>query len=194
MNINLIAADTIKNLVSTKTTAKAKRIYENCEIVLQKTEADIFYFLCQSESERYRNYEVEIDFADVYAPIPTCDCPQHENEQFCKHVAACLVFLQESKENNHPSLHKQQKINVEIVNDTTRNAFLENSTTSYPQKYNSNNLNDWSIFYGLTAAKKYKIKDLSNNDNVSILFESQQKSLAANVLDGNKIFLVEIRK
>ncbi len=194
MNINLIAAQTIKNFVSTKTIAKAKRIYENCDIILQKAKADVYYFLCQSESDKYLNYEVEIDFADVDDPKPLCDCPQHENEEFCKHVAACLFFLQKSKGINHPSLQKQQKKNLEIVNDTTRKAFVEKSTTSFPQKYNSNNLNEWSIFYGLTAAKKYKIKGISENDKVLILFESQQKSLAANVLDGNKIFLVEIRK
>ena len=109
MNIILIAKQTIEDFVSTKTTTKAKRIFENCEIVLQKMEDDVYYFLCQSESDEHQNYEVEIDFQVVDAPIPFCDCPQHENEEFCKHVAACLFFLQKSKDINHPSLQKKHK-------------------------------------------------------------------------------------
>lgn len=194
MNINLIAAKAIEDFVSPKTTAKAKRIYENCEIFLQKREDDVYYFLCQSESDEDYSYEVEIDFAEVDEPVPLCDCAQHDFEEFCKHVAACLIFLQKSEDINHPSLHKQQKKNTEIINTTPKISFPENSNSSYTQKYNSNNLNEWSIFYGLTAAKKYKVKDLAGNENVSILFESRQKSLSANVREGNKIFLVEIKK
>lgn len=69
MNINLIAEQTIEDFVSTKTAAKAKRIYENCEIILQKMEDDVYYFLCQSESDKYHNYEVEIDFNNVDDPV-----------------------------------------------------------------------------------------------------------------------------
>ena len=194
MNINLIAEQTIEDFVSNKTTAKAKRIFENRDIVLQKMDGGVYYFFCQSESDKNRIYEVEIDFTDVDDPIPLCDCPQYENEEFCKHVAACLFFLQKSKDINHPSLHKPEKKRVELLSTNVNRSFLENSNTSFTQKYNSNNLNEWSIFYGLSAAKKNKIKDLSENDKVSFLFESQQKSLAANVLDSSKIFLVEIKK
>ena len=194
MNINLLAAKCIEDFVSTKTIAKAKRIYNNCEIILQKVEDDVFYFLCQSENDEDLKYEVEIDFTEVDDPVPLCDCAQHDYEDFCKHVGACLFFLQKSENIKHPSLNKQLKKNLEIIDQGNKKPYLENSNISYTQKYNSNNLNDWSIFYGLHASKKYKIKDLSANDNVSILFESEQKSLAANVIDGNKIFLVEIKK
>ena len=194
MNINLIAEQTIDDFVSTATTVKAERIYKNCEIALLKIEDNVYYFLCQSESDKYLNYEVEIDFTDVDDPAPVCECKQYEKEDFCKHVAACLFFLQNGEANGYSTINKQSKKNVDIANTYTKTSFIENSNTSFTQKYNSNNLNEWSIFYGLNAAKRYKVHDLSGNDFVSILFESQQKSLAANVLDGKKTFLVEIKK
>ena len=194
MNINLLAARYIEDFVSTKTIAKAKRIYNNCEIILQKIDEDIFYFLCQSESDEDLNYEVEIDFTEVEEPSPLCGCAQHDYEEFCKHVAACLFLLQKSENIDYPPLHKEERKDIVATNETEKKPFNENSNTSYPQKYNSNNLNEWSIFYGLSSTKKFKIKSLSADDNVSILFESQQKSLAANVLDGSKTFLVETKK
>ena len=112
MNINLLAAKCIVDFVSTKTILKAKRIYNNCEIILQEVKGDVFYFLCQSESDEDLNYEVEIDFTDVGAPAPVCDCRAYEDEEFCKHVGACLFFLQKSENIKHPSLNKIGRAHV----------------------------------------------------------------------------------
>ncbi len=186
MNINLIAAQIFENCVNPKTTVKAKRIYNNCKITLQKIEDDVFYFLCQSETDEDHNYEVEIDFTNVDDPAPVCDCRQHENENFCKHVAGCLIFLQKSGNTQNVTLIESGEKSIKMATITEKKSHPENGNASYTQKYISNNLNEWSIFYGLTESKKCRLKDLLENGNVSILFESKQKSLTANVLDGKK--------
>ena len=197
MNINLLAAKTLTDLVSTKTILKAKRIFSNCEIILLKVENDNFYFECQSESNANLTYAIEIDFEDIDEPLTHCECPQFETEVFCKHIAACLIFLQKGENKVLPSIEKLQIENIELVNKSAQLSLLETTdviANSYPQKYNSNNLNEWSIFYGLSPSKKITVKSLSENDKVSILFESKAKSLAANVLHGKNLYLVEIKK
>ena len=197
MNINLLATKTLVDLVSTKTILKAKRIYSNCEIILLKVEKDNFYFECQSESNANLTYAIEIDFEDIDEPLTHCECPQFETEEFCKHIAACLIFLQRGENIVLPSIEKQQKENIELVNKTTQLSLIETNdiaAESYPQKYNSNNLNEWSIFYGLSPSKKITIRALSDNNHVSILHESKEKSLAANVLHGKNLYLIEIKK
>ena len=197
MNINLIAAKTLTDLVSTKTILKARRVYSDCEITLQNTIDDNYYFECQSESDEDLYYDVEIDFEDIDEPLTHCECPQFETEEFCKHVAACLMYLKNGENTLLPSIEKQQLENLEQVNKNKQLSFLETKDVpeiSFPQKYNSNNLNEWSILYGLSPSKKNTVRILSDNANVSILFESKEKSLAANVLHGKSLYLVEVKK
>jgi len=175
----------IDDYAESHTLIKAKRIYKNGLVDFQNSENKFYKFGCRSETVKHLLYEVEIDFSDEEEPVTFCTCPQYEYDDYCKHVVACLLYLQNidgvpssetAEEKNKPSTTSQKKTPLVTL-----------------QVYKLNYLDDWMIFIGIGYYEKNKLRErVKKNDVVAILHETTQKSLKAIVKDADKKNAYEI--
>ncbi len=170
-----------KNYVDNPTLIKAKRIYAN-DCVRFIEEADkIYTFGVQSESNKREFYDVELDFSeDEHDPDTDCTCPQSYNTDFCKHVAACLLYLDENADNEQ---FKDQAVTP-----------IETDSPSYPQVYFKPYLYEWEIFKGINSTKEAAIRSYIRTGNVQILNEFKNKSVKILVGEKRKAETVDLKR
>ena len=187
-----IIEEIIKDYVSKETLKKALRIYDNCHIDFQNSENDLYEFGCQSETNKRTYYEVEIElpYNNSGEPNTYCSCAAFENDDYCKHVVACLLVLRDSELDNGEkatSKNENSKVVKQEPNINVKSDF--DQVLPYPY------INEWTIFSNYTNAKRNKIMYAVNYDKVvTIIEESIQKSLVANVVVAKNTFIVRVKK
>jgi SNF2 family DNA or RNA helicase len=190
--MNEIVEEIILNYVSKETLKKALRIYDNCHIDFQNSENELYEFSCQSESDKRTYYDVEIDlsFEDSDEPVNYCGCAAFENDDYCKHVVACLLVLRDSESLDATNL-KSKNENKIVIKQTATLFEMPN----VEQAYNYTYINEWNIFSYLHSSRKNKlINEVKYNNIVTIIEETKEKSLVANVAIAKSIFVVELKK
>ncbi len=183
--------DIIEEFVKLDTLKKAIRIYDNCHIDFQNSENKLYEFGCQSESNKRIYYDVKIDlsYTESDEPLTYCSCPAFENDDYCKHVVACLLLLRDTELDNSKKIKSRNEINK------VKTVITNTEEKRFNQLYNYESINEWAIFSYFPTIKKNKIMRAVNySDAVNILSESPQKSLVANVLIEKGTFVVEVKK
>lgn len=190
--MNDVIEDIIEDYVSKETLKKALRIYDKCHIDFQNSENGLYEFGCQSETNKRTYYDVEIDLSynESEDPITFCSCPAFENDDYCKHVVACLLVLEDSEFDNAEK-SKSKNENSKVVKQQP----IINEKSALEQLLPYPYINEWTIFNNYTNAKRNKIMYSVNYDKVvTIMEESLQKSLVANVSVAKNIFVVHVKK
>ena len=177
----------IDDFVDNTTFTKARRIYKTCHIDYKNSADNIFEFSCQSESHPRKFYDVEIDYSDEDIPEVFCSCPQHDTEEYCKHITACLLFLIDNAEGT------PKKAAPKVTAGRPKPGSVK--STALTQVYNMSYLYEWEIFKGLTAVKQRMITGSVVKQNlVTIQSETEQKSLTATVNDNGTTQTVQLKK
>jgi SNF2 family DNA or RNA helicase len=174
----------INKNVEKGTLARGKRIFLNEKIKLVSDKNGVYKLKVPSESDHRINYAVSIRFNDSFEPTPSCDCPRFPNENYCKHVAASLLYLKEALKNHKISILKSSNL---LSNE-------EKTEAKFNQKYKKPYLYEWEILGGFDSNRTRKIRQLIYNDDVKIIEESKEKSLKATVNEKKGFFTVEAKK
>lgn len=190
----------IEKHISPSTQNKGKNIFRSNMVIGFYNEFGMdngLEFSVLSESNVENSYFVNFTLNGFEKPGPKCDCPQHQRETYCKHVAAAMFYLLDKfpKFETTEAIKKLKQLNVEDSNLTTIEKInplttLLNKKPIETLEYQSGKLyNDYiDCLKDLTYNEEKIIKYTYRHFDIKIIEQDLLKSTVTFKVDSEKVY------
>ncbi len=135
-------------------------------------------FIVKSENDQRKKYKVEFNPSKWETEGPICACPQHLVEEECKHVVACLFYLDFNEKYNPEKvipimataqlIASNELLNAKVVDIPINNLKVQISKSNY--------LDNHEITKGMGMQQHVELHKLMKHNKAKIISHDPQKN------------------